>query len=472
MNRISNFLCLFVLVFCLFSSCRKALNKNFDEIHKKSKEDIILITNHWFEGQLNGTQSQGKVEVLNKLKRSLNFEFLSVEPFKEKESLIVVPIESEDYKHNYKKQSVGSYLILILDKDGEIRKGNVLQTTSKLNGLPKGTVASIYKNQKSIVDGSFIVNSIFNEYVFEVTYNNGDLTKYSYMDNDKEKKRKSSFQSNSSESCIAWYLVTTYYYSDGSTEVTQEYLGYTCSTNGSDTCPPINPSLESAYCDQSGGGDPGSYAADLVSVDTISNQLTDTCLLAIINKITNAKLKNQITKLFQQTYIGYGQYVHLKLLQNSNLVDNVGDPLFAKSYLLQQNQEWDITLNDNFTDSSSREYMAAVILHELVHSFISMYKEQNGVPLTDFDQHQHIFERWVNQLRDAFVEIYGISSIDATALALQGMDDVLTQEVGPGQYSFKQKYIDFANTKYNMDLYNARAIFDQYKSGTKGTKCN
>lgn len=67
-------------------------------------------------------------------------------------------------------------------------------------------------------------------------------------------------------------------------------------------------------------------------------------------------------------------------------------------------------------------------------------------------------------------QCYNISTTDATALALGGLDEVLKEYVGNDPV-FKQKYENMALQKYNISLITAENIRNDYKAGTKGSTC-
>lgn len=65
--------------------------------------------------------------------------------------------------------------------------------------------------------------------------------------------------------CINWYLITTYYYTDGSSEETKEYVGTTCDSGGGvdylTPCP-----------DCSGGGSESNETEHEITTDFTSTQ--------------------------------------------------------------------------------------------------------------------------------------------------------------------------------------------------------
>jgi len=91
--------------------------------------------------------------------------------------------------------------------------------------------------------------------------------------------------------------------------------------------------------------------------------------------------------------------------------------------------------------------------------------------LTNEASHTIIFETWVNQMRDALVTMFNISNADATALALQGMDDILAEEDTNHEYHFVTKFNQFAIDHYGMSLMDAHQTAQLYINKSLGTSC-
>jgi hypothetical protein len=423
--------------------------------------------NNWLNKQ-QAKYSAGRKDKMQQLQQNLDFEKLHIEALNEREQLIIVPVKNEYKTVNNKDKSVSNIAVFILDRAGEIRQGNVLQyasaSTDSDNSFPDNTITKVYNNQKITSSGKFTLLSVYDKFEYELTYHAGSLQATGYM-------QPKTSASGRSGICLAWYLVTTTFYSDGTQETTETFLGTTCYESG---CYPSDPNLQSLDCLEPGSGDAGDAVVlltSLVNVDTVANQLTDSCLKAIVNQITDARLRNEISKLFNQTYIGIGYSVNFKLIQVSNLLDRNGNPQVAQSWLLGAANEWGVKLNASFTGTSAKEFIGLGVLHEIVHSFVQLYQTNTNEILTDSSSHEIIFSRWVNQMRDGMIEIFGMSTTDATALALQGMDDILSAEDASGNFYFRNSYNQLALNNYGMSLNTARGIRDQYEAGTKGTRC-
>jgi hypothetical protein len=126
-------------------------------------------------------------------------------------------------------------LVLILDKSGNIRKGNVVlfkpdnvATNSK---VPDNTFHDIFNTGTVNSNGLFQFLSVAGQWKYQLGYKDGSLISFGLI---KSKNNSSIAANRLTTICIDWYLVTTYYYADGSTEQTSVYVGTTCSEDCTD----------------------------------------------------------------------------------------------------------------------------------------------------------------------------------------------------------------------------------------------
>lgn len=214
--------------------------------------------------------------------------------------------------------------------------------------------------------------------------------------------------------------------------------------------------------DQPPGDDP-SYP-----VSEIDN-LVDPCLRAAKNKVTNENLKNFITQLYNTSYLNN---TTTNISWNQVLSLPSGGP--AQSYL--SGNTWTIEMSTGFiqNNSPSQEFVGAVMLHEVIHSFIQQNQVQLGIQGTNWADHSIMFFGWTNKLRDALKEIFNLDDQTATALALGGIADVLTYSYNPtGQNTAFGDFLNsFAQSNYNISLQTAQAVQNLHMSGLLGTDCN
>ena len=125
-------------------------------------------------------------------------------------------------------------------------------------------------------------------------------------------------------------------------------------------------------------------------------------------------------------------------------------------------------MNPHFASVSSKESIAASMIHEIVHSFIFFYKEYNGGTslLSNFKSHTIMYQQWIDKMRDILIEVYGMGPRNAVVLACAGLADVMTKEGVP-----IQEIDDFLIGKYNVSIKQAIEVAEEYEKGNYGEKC-
>lgn len=218
----------FILLLGLsFAACKKnTLKEKGEETYNKN--EISAKVNAWLDKQAKSARHIDSVKIIS-LKNQLNFEKLRVEDLKVSEKFIIVPIKDAFIVTANKTKPVTNYLLLILDYKNEIRKGHILQYMSEKktqkSELPEMALYNLY-NFKS-VSGTFTYVSIMDtdHFYYEIEHQNGKLYRTGIP-----KPAGTSGRNNltNPDGCTDWYLVTTYYYTDGSCETTSEFLYTAC----------------------------------------------------------------------------------------------------------------------------------------------------------------------------------------------------------------------------------------------------
>jgi hypothetical protein len=215
---------------CL-NSCRKENNQknNYNEVKTK-------VTNWLNQQKITGDLARNsRIDSLNS---KLNFPEFHLEEDNDRQQLIVVPIENGLETINNKGKNPVSVLLLVEDKMGNIKKGNVVQyvTDNEMQAqtFPKNTFTQIYNNKKITANGEFSFLTITDRLLYEIKYRDGKITSFG------KSKSKAPNETHSPPRdpysaplvCIDWYLITTIYYVDGTTETSEEYLYTTCQSSG------------------------------------------------------------------------------------------------------------------------------------------------------------------------------------------------------------------------------------------------
>lgn len=78
-----------------------------------------------------------------------------------------------------------------------------------------------------------------------------------------------------------------------------------------------------------------------------------------------------------------------------------------------------------------KEKVTSILLHEIIHAFLMEYSGSAEIFDSQLAQHQEILNDWVINIRGALLAIYPyMDPKDASALALQGMEDLYTNSDG------------------------------------------
>jgi hypothetical protein len=456
---------LFVLSFISFTfyGCQKEIS---DQNGSANFTAVVLSSkvNNWLDKQ-QAQAATGRKEKIRQLQQNLDFDKLHIETLNSSEQLIIVPVRIEYKTINNKDNPVSNTAVFILDKAGEIRQGNVMQYASGItdsdNSLPNNTIAKIYNNQKIEGSGKFTLLSVYDKFEYELTYKAGNLQSTGYM-------QPNAAANGRTSSCIAWYLVTTTFYSDGSQETTETFLGTTCYESG---CYPNDPNLQSLDCIEPGsgnGGDAVVLLTSIVEVDSVVNSLTDTCLRAAFNMLTSDKLKNQLNKLYLETFVGIGKKHNLEIVQVPHIYVNGVEVASASHVKSNDANTWVIEMSGSL-DYYPLEIFGNMISHEMIHGFLQMNNLDFTIGSVFADSHKEMLDRWIIQTKELLTEAFGMPANDALALSLTGYDDVLRDRV-TGQ--FKQGMSDWIASKYSINLNQAEQISDQYFNKLKGTVCH
>ncbi|WP_375444841.1 hypothetical protein [uncultured Fibrella sp.] len=104
---------------------------------------------------------------------------------------------------------------------------------------------------------------------------------------------------------------------------------------------------------------------------------------------------------------------------------------------------------------ATKEYVAATIIHELVHGY---YNETKGRSLYEDAQHNDMAVEYVKPMAEALVGIFSVTAQDAMALSWAGLYGTSAWET--------LKSLDPAKAT------TIKLISENYKNGYKGTKCN
>jgi len=216
-----------------------------------------------------------------------------------------------------------------------------------------------------------------------------------------------------------------------------------------------------------------------LNVTVEANDFTNPCIVAAKNKIGDLDLNYFGKMLLWQKESGTTQKWKISFEENRNLVDQNGNPAPSQSFPITPLKIWHIQLNpivweQGTAPNSTQEMAGLMIIHEFIHGFIWVYRDFFNLDFNNllFSSHKEMFENCVGGMTMMLEQFFNLSHTDATALALQGMDDIMGQVfTGNTLTSYNSEKNQFAINNYGISLLDAHAIFEQYLNGTKGTRC-
>ncbi|MFD2920882.1 hypothetical protein ACFS6H_14255 [Terrimonas rubra] len=245
----------------LFANCTK------NDIDQQPVETpVVKLTNDWLNSRIKegSAARNARIEVLRE-------HILSAQSFTEAledgEKLIIVPIAKEFKMNTNSDKDADHYLLLFENKTNQVYKGNIVQFIPldvQQRNLPKNTLSRLWNCENVTANGTFTVLTIFDKHLYEVDFNKGVKTRYATLEKGTKNSNGNEVLEStaSSVTCVEWYRETTYYYSDGSSYTTQDYLGTTCYNNCGPTTEVCEPS---STLDPDGGANDGDDEYEVVT---------------------------------------------------------------------------------------------------------------------------------------------------------------------------------------------------------------
>jgi hypothetical protein len=218
----------------------------------------------------------------------------------------------------------------------------------------------------------------------------------------------------------------------------------------------------------SGGGDP--------NPEPNPNSITDDlhfypCLNDVLDVINGKDLYNTISLDILQGVFNCDDELTIHFSPSTSLPEGVdGLTQITQNYNFVAN----VDLNVNVLTHSSREYIAAVMLHEVVHGYFDyLYRVDKQkaktlfpifYPLLETEQGQHhvMAENYVSQIKDALLETFPYLSPEvANAIAWGGLQNTWAWNINASIPGWHEQI-------YNLNQ-NER---DVRKGKSRGTKCD
>lgn len=219
-------------VVLLFFSCKRETGITQEKEHIK----IFEAAQSWLKKKATASTIEAR-EQIQKLINNLDKNSISYTKSTSDSYFSAISINQKQVDNDTE-----SYFVLKMKKTGEIEWTIIVEknSTAECNNPSETLAAFLLMN--SPPDGRYTLRSTLGTFMHEVTYKNQAIQTIKTL------KKKPKTNSRTEEYCTEWYLVTTYYYPDGSTSITEEYLGTTCNN-----CPP-NSVCEMQIDDSGGAG--------------------------------------------------------------------------------------------------------------------------------------------------------------------------------------------------------------------------
>jgi len=153
------------------------------------------------------------------------------------------------------------------------------------------------------------------------------------------------------------------------------------------------------------------------------NLVVDTCLKNTVNEVLSNNIKGKISEIIKK--LDRNVNITITFYDVENTVDNRPGATGNTHWLMQagvvKSFTTDITLSKSHLLESSKEYAAAVIMHEILHA----YFRQSTAQKEKFDglDHETMAENYITPMAEFLSELYGIKLYDAYAIAWEGVQD-------------------------------------------------
>lgn len=204
-----------LLLSLLFVSC----SEKFPDL-ESPYQDIVL--KHLNEFKM--TAEELDARNIDGLIANLDFENVGVINLKGDEQVIIVNVV------NLNPQITKA---LFFTNKGQVVRSNLIEFSNNNSEL-HSIIKSLFNHSKypSAYSGKLTIYNILGDIQFFRITENGTLLQSGTINGAKNRKDKSEGKVSS---CIDWYLITTYYYSNGSKRTTEHYLFTTCDDNECNT---------------------------------------------------------------------------------------------------------------------------------------------------------------------------------------------------------------------------------------------
>lgn len=216
------------------------------------------------------------------------------------------------------------------------------------------------------------------------------------------------------------------------------------------------------------------YSNPPTSATATSDSLVNPCLESAKTNLLKSGVSSSLLTGYNANFGGSNPPLKMNYVEDSTVSYN-GVSQIAQSFPGADGISWTIKLNPSFGHAASQQMIAAEIAHEIGHFFLASYRTsiQYSDP-TEFNrlgtavgQHEWMIVNMTTDIADLLQKQFGLSYIDAMALALSGYDDVFNNT----DTTLANTYKNYIASNFNINFSQVYSIANDYMNGIKGNVC-
>ena len=194
------------------------------------------------------------------------------------------------------------------------------------------------------------------------------------------------------------------------------------------------------------------------TTENVTNNLKNPCASQVLDGLINDNLTGQIANIIQNVF-GNNVNVNLDFEESSTTQGNA--PATSLPTLNNGVFKAVIILNSNQITGTSQEYLATLMIHEILHAYLSYNPTNANSPQSQFTQHLSIVQNYITEFRDLLQQEFNISNESANALILEGESDL----IGNAFYNSLLQSL-------NLTVADVQTLSLLQKDGIDGTPCS
>lgn len=202
---------------------------------KKTKFDDINYILSYLDDQKSTGQAIASDRTnanIDLLKENLYLDEATHEILNNTTALMIVPLKAAFIEKARLDQNSTLTLVLVTDSLGTIKSGTVVyfqpRDGRKRTSLPHNTFSHLFSGKPVEVDGTYKMLMMTGRLLSQFEVKDHRLFGLGTVQPKNRQKGNGPSYVNSKSDCVEWYMVSTYYYSDGTLGRNESYLGTSC----------------------------------------------------------------------------------------------------------------------------------------------------------------------------------------------------------------------------------------------------